>query len=101
MQIELHNDIYFHTKPSIMQVKPSNQPSIHIDDLTFQPHDEKLPTVNELNNHTDTTPQAINTTTIIGMSSNPNGPTLYQQISNITYKLFFILYTPAYTLARR
>ena len=67
MQIELHNDTYFHPKPSTIQSKPSNKTSMHIKDLKFQPHDTKLPTVNELHNNTDTTPQVIETTTTIEM----------------------------------
>ena len=101
MQIKFHNDTYFHLKPSTMQAKTSNKPSMHIYDLVFQPHDTKITTVNELQNHTDTTPHAISTTAIIEMTSNPNSPTLYQRISNSTNKLFFILYTQANTLARQ
>ena len=86
MQIGLHNDTYFHPKPSTMQAKPSNKPSMHINELLFQPHDTKLPTVNEIHNYTDTTPHVINTTTNIDMSSKPNAPTLYQLISNSTDK---------------
>ena len=68
---------------------------MHIDDLLFQPLNTKLPTFNVIHNHADTAPHVINTSTIIEMPSNPNIPTLYQQISNSTDKLFFILYTPA------
>ena len=82
MQIELHNDTYFHPKPSTMQAKTPNKPSMHIDDLTFKSHGTKLPTVNELHKHTDTTPHIMDTTKIIDMPSNPNAPTLYQWISN-------------------
>ena len=67
MQIGLHNDTYFHPKPSTMQAKPSNKPSMHTVDLTFQPHNAKIPTVNKLYNHTDTIPHVIKTTTIIDM----------------------------------
>ena len=74
---------------------------MHINNLIFQPHNSKIPTVNELHNHTDTAPHFINITTIIYMTSNPNSPTLYQRISNSTDKLFFILYTPSNTLACR
>ena len=84
-----------------MQAKPSNKTSIHIDNLIFQPQDTKIPTVKKLQNHTDTTPYGINTTTIIGVPLNPNAPTFFLQISNSTDKLFFILYTPANTLSRR
>ena len=98
MQIELHNDNYFHQKPSNMQAVPSNEPYINIDDLSFQPHDTKLLTVNEPRNHTDTTSHIIDTTEIIDIPSNPNAHTLYQRISNSIDKLFFILYTPANTL---
>ena len=84
-----------------MQSKPSNIPSIYIDDLTFQTHDTKLPTVNELHNHTDNTPHCIDTTTIIDTPPNPNAPKIYQCILNSSDKLFFILYTPLNTLARR
>ena len=71
-----------------MQAKAPNKPSMHINDLIFQPHDAKLPAVNELHNHTDNTPHVINNTEIIDMQSNPNVPTLYQHISNSTDKLF-------------
>ena len=101
MQIELHNDTYFHPKTSTMQAKPSNKNSMHIDDLTFQPHDTKLPTFKELQNHTYTTPHVINTTAIIDMPLKLNVPTIYQCISNSIDKLFFILYTPVNTLARQ
>ena len=74
---------------------------MHIDDLLFQPLNTKLPTFNVIHNHADTAPHVINTSTIIEMPSNPNVPTLYQQISNSTDKLFFILQTPANMLARR
>ena len=74
---------------------------MHIDELTFQPHHTKIPTVNELHNHADTTPLFIDTTKILEIPSNPNALTLYQRISNSTYRLFLILYTPANTLARR
>ena len=100
MQIELHNDTYFHPRTSNMQAKPSNKPSIYIDKLTFQPHNTKLPTFNELHNHKDTTPHDIANTTIINIPSNHTAPTLYQRISNNTDRLFFILYTPANTLSR-
>ena len=88
MQIELHNDTYFHPKPSTMQAKSSNKTYMHIEDLAFQPHDPKLHTVNDLHNHTGTTPHVINITRIIDMPSKPNAPTLYQLISNSTYKLY-------------
>ena len=101
MQIELHNDTYFHPRPSNMQAKPSNKPSMHITELVFQPHNTKLPTVNELHNHADTTPNAIDSTVIIDNPSNPNAPILFQRISKRTDKLFFILYTLTNTLARR
>ena len=101
MQIELHNDTYFQPKPPTMRAKPWNKTSMHIDDLAFQPHDTKLATLIELQNHTDTILHVIDTTTIIDMLSNPGAPTLYQRISNSIDKLFFILYTPANTLARR
>ena len=65
MQIELNNDTYFYPKTSTLQAKPQNKPSMHIDDLTFQPHDTKLPTVNEFHNHIDTTPHVSDTTKII------------------------------------
>ena len=74
---------------------------MHIDNLAFQPHDTKLPTVNKLHNHTDTTPHVINTTKIIDILSNPNIPKLYQPISNSTEKLCFILYTQDNMLACR
>ena len=82
-----------------MQSKPSNEPSMNINDLVFQPNDTKLPTVNEPCNHTDTTPHVIDTTTIIDIPANHNAPTLYQQISKSTDKSFFFLYPPAKTLA--
>ena len=91
MQIELHNDTYFHTKHSTTQAKPPNKPSMHINGITFQPHKTTLPTFNEIQNHTDIAPYNIETTTIINIPSNPNLPTLYQRISNSTGKLFFIL----------
>ena len=100
MQIELHNDTYFHPKPSTVQSKTPNKPSIHINELIFQPQETKLPTVNEPHNHTDTTPHDTKITTIINMPSKTNTPTtLYQRISNSTDKSFFILFTPANTLA--
>ena len=94
MKTELNNDTYFHPKPSTMQAKPSNKPSMNIDKIIFQPHDTKLLTVNEIHSHADTTPHEIKTTTIINMPLNPTSPTLYKRISNSTDKLFFILYTP-------
>ena len=97
MQIELHNDNYFYLKPSTIQSKPLNKPSMHIYDLVFQPHDTKLPTFNELHNNTNTTTHFIDTTKIIDIPSKPNSPTLYQQISNSTGKLFSS-FTPHPTL---
>ena len=35
MQIGLHNNTYFHPKPSTIQAKPSNKPSMHIENLIF------------------------------------------------------------------
>ena len=74
---------------------------MYINKITFQPHNTKLPKVNQLHNHKDTTPHDIKTNTIINIPSNPNAPTIYQRISNSTDKLFFISYTPANTLARQ
>ena len=74
---------------------------MHITKLTFQPHNTKRPTFNELHNHANTTPHAIDSTVIIDTPSNPKAPILYQRISNSTDKLFFILYTPTNMLARQ
>ena len=67
MQIELHNDTYFHPRTSNMQAKPSNKPSMHIDNLVFKPRHTKLTTVNEHHKNMDNKPHIIDTTTIIDM----------------------------------
>ena len=54
MQTELHNDTEFHPKPFTMQAKPPNKTSMNVNNLAFQPHNTKIPTVNEINNHKDT-----------------------------------------------
>ena len=43
---------------------------MHINEITFQTHDTKMPTFYGLLNHTDNKPHVINTTTIINMKSN-------------------------------
>ena len=48
-----------------------------------------------------TTIRILHKITIIDIPENPNVTTLYQRISNSTDNLFFILYTPANTLARQ